>query len=110
MNAVFVTMMFGPAIPILFPIACVYFCVMFTVESIMLKYYYMEIPAYDNQLNDQALKTMLLAPFMLYSFGYWFLSNKQLLCNDHLIPKISTVHVYDSQHNFWSGIYPRGDA
>lgn len=110
LNSVFVTMMFGPAIPILFPIACIYFCVMYGVEKLMLKEYYDEIPAYDNKLNDQALKTMLLAPFMLYSFGYWFLSNKQLLSNDHLIPKISTANVYDSQHNFWSSLFPKGEA
>jgi hypothetical protein len=108
LSSVFVTMMFGPAIPILFPIACAYFIVLLTMEGYMLRYYYKEIPAYDNKLNDQALKTLLFAPFVLYSFGYWFLSNKQLLGTDHLVPKISMSAVYDCQHSLWAGIYPHG--
>ena len=45
----------------------------------MLYYLYKKPPDYDEKLNDSILTNMTRAPLLLYAFGYWMLSNKQLL-------------------------------
>lgn len=40
LNTVFVTFMFGPALPILFPIALFTFSNLFVMERILVAYYY----------------------------------------------------------------------
>lgn len=79
LNIVFVTMMFGVAMPILYPIACLSLWTLYMVEKYCLYYTYKQPPKYDEQLNADVLNIMSVAPFINIAFGYWFLSNKQLL-------------------------------
>lgn len=79
MNVAFLALMFGTGIPELFPIAAASFIVIYSVENFMLYYVYKKPPAYDEKLNDSVLANMAKAPLLLFSFGYWMLSNKQLL-------------------------------
>lgn len=37
---------------------------------------------YDDKLNNRVLRTMTYAPLLFFAFGYWMLSNHQLLGND----------------------------
>ena len=79
MNVAFLALMFGPGIPELFAIAAASFIVLYCVENYMLYYVYTKPPAYDEKLNDSVLANMAKAPLFLFAFGYWMLSNKQLL-------------------------------
>jgi len=79
MNVAFLALMFGPGIPELFPIAAASFIVLYCVENYMLYYVYRKPPAYDERLNDSVLANLSKAPLLLFAFGYWMLSNKQLL-------------------------------
>ena len=74
-------MMFGPGCPQLFPVAAISFLVLYSVENFMLYYVYKKPPDYDERLNDSILKNLTKAPLFLFAFGYWMLSNKQLLQN-----------------------------
>lgn len=47
MNTTFVTMMYGTALPILFPISLIAFCVLYTLERCLVFYYYKQPPAFD---------------------------------------------------------------
>jgi len=47
-----------------------------------------------------------MAPLFLLSFGYWTLSSKQLISNDHLIPKYRKSVPYDSAHYLYQMIDP----
>ena len=51
MNIVFVTMMFGIAIPVLFPIAAFAIGILYLVEKTMLFYAYKLPPMYDERLS-----------------------------------------------------------
>merc|ERR1719183_3333671 len=51
MNIVFITMMFGTGLPILFPLAFFALLVLYMVENYMLYYGYKQPPAYDGYLN-----------------------------------------------------------
>lgn len=81
MNIVFVTMMYGMGIPVLFPIAAASLFVLYFIEKFMLYYVYREPPMYDEKLNTNALNILTWAPILFLSFGYWMLSSKQLLGN-----------------------------
>jgi hypothetical protein len=73
LNTVFVTFMFGTALPILFPIAVFTFFNMYVCERVLLVYYYPKPPVYDEELNDLALKITKWAPIFLIFFGFWTL-------------------------------------
>jgi hypothetical protein len=76
MNIVFITMMFGPGLPLLFPIAAAALAVLFCLEKFMLYYIYKQPPAYDEKLNNSVLANLQLAPLFLLGFGYWMLTNE----------------------------------
>jgi hypothetical protein len=81
LNIVFVTMMYGMGIPVLFPIAALSLFVLYCMEKLMLYFVYREPPMYDEKLNTNALNILTYAPLLFLSFGYWMLSSKQLLGN-----------------------------
>jgi hypothetical protein len=82
LNIAFVTMMYGMGLPILFPIAAFSFFTLYCMEKLLLHYVYREPPMYDEKLNKNALSILTYAPILFLAFGYWMLSNKQLLGND----------------------------
>ena len=47
LNAIYVTMMYGPAIPILFPITLCKLIIFYIIERIMCAYFYRKPPMYD---------------------------------------------------------------
>lgn len=101
MNIVFITMMFGVGLPILFPLASVSLMFMYFLEKYEIYYVFQQPPAYDEKLNDSVLSNLDKAPVFLLSFGYWFLTNLQLLSNDFLEPIMTQTDAFQS-HHVWS--------
>lgn len=106
LNITFITMMFGAGMPYLFPIAAFSFLCLYIVENYMLYYVYKEPPAYDDKLNNEVLRKLSLGPLFLVAFGYWMLSNKQLLNNndDLLIVKETTNSPFVAGH-YWAEVF-----
>jgi hypothetical protein len=74
-------MMYGVGLPILFPVAAFSFLTLYFVEKTMVYYSYRQPPAYDEKLNENVLRILTYAPLPFLAFGYWMLSNIQLLSN-----------------------------
>jgi hypothetical protein len=74
--------MYGCGIPMLFPVAALQIFVLYIVEKMMIYYSYRQPPMYDNKLNDRVLRILTYAPLFFLSFGYWMLSNNQLIANN----------------------------
>jgi len=74
-----VTMIYGTAIPILFPIAFASYWIYYVMDLISIVYYAKKPPAYDNFLNKQFIKMMKWGPIVLLAFGFWQLTNFNLL-------------------------------
>jgi hypothetical protein len=55
LNVTFITMTFGAAMPMLFPVAAVTLFVLYFLESFMLFFTYKRPPIYDVQLNNHVL-------------------------------------------------------
>ena len=81
LNTVWVTFMFGLALPMLFPIAAFTFFNNYVVERLLLTYYYKKPPMYDEKLNNTALAWAKYAPILMMAFGYWIMGNKQIFQN-----------------------------
>jgi len=108
LNICFVTMMYGFGMPILFPIACCAFIVMCFVEKTMLFYSYRLPPMYDERLSKTVLKMLAWAPAFGLLFGYWMISNRQLLSNDNLTPVPTALSIPDVNHSYLSVFTPTG--
>lgn len=85
LNTVFVTFMYGLALPELFPIAAFTFLNLYIVEKILITYYHPKPPMYDDKLNNAAIRLLRWAPIFMMFFGYWCLGNKQIF-NDKVNP------------------------
>lgn len=75
LNIVFVTFIYGLALPILFPIAFFSMVNIYVAERIQLAYYFKQPPLYDDRLSKRALTQLQFAPAFMMTLGYWFLSN-----------------------------------
>lgn len=102
LTIVYITMMYGFGMPVLFPIAMLSFLVLYFVEKLMLFYGYVMPPMYDERLSNDVLNKLQFAPLLYLIFGYWMASNQQLLSNDHLTPVDSSLSTYISGHSFLS--------
>ena len=103
---VFIALIFGVGMPLLYIFACLQLWTIYILEKGMLYYSYKKPSSYDEVLNNAVLKILQIAPMLQLSFGYWFLSNKQLLTNDNLVPKIEVTQPYDSRHYISDAMNP----
>ncbi len=58
MTITFITFIYGFGMPILFPIACVSFLVLYMVEKLLLFYGYRLPPMYDERLSQDVLNKL----------------------------------------------------
>lgn len=96
----YISMIYGAGMPILFPIAAISLFVLFVVEKYCIYYVYKAPPAYDEKLNNKALKVLSFAPLFCLGFGFWILTNMQLIHNDEMTAKEHTDQAYKSNH-YW---------
>ena len=99
---VFVTFMYGFGMPILFPIAAFSFMVLYLCERSMLFFAYRLPPMYDHRLSESVLNKLNFAPCLFLFFGYWMVSNQQLLSNANLSPVATASSIPKSNHLFQS--------
>lgn len=76
MNICFVTMLYGPGIPILFPIGLCALSVLYLVERYSVAKYYRMPPNFSDQLNRSCLDAILFSPFLYACLGFWMYSNR----------------------------------
>jgi len=93
-----VTMMYGIALPIMFPIAAFTFFNYYVVDRFLIAYYYQRPPIYDDKLNKAALETMKFAPLLMMFFGWWCLGNEQVF-NASVKPLINSGVPLTTEHS-----------
>jgi len=108
MTTCFITFIYGFGMPILFPIACASFIVLYVVEKMLLFYGYRLPPMYDERLSQDVLNKLQFAPLLYLAFGYWMASNQQLISNDHLSKMTNTRDVNYTDHSYGSLIQASG--
>jgi hypothetical protein len=68
-------MLYGTALPILFPIALFSFSVLYVVEKCQVFYFYKQPPTFDEKMTMNTLRMLLWAPIIYMAMSYWYLSN-----------------------------------
>ena len=76
-----VTFLFGPGIPILFPIALIGMINLYTTNQIMLAYVCKRPPTYDESMTITTIRLLKLAPLLYAMMGAWLFSNQQTFYN-----------------------------
>lgn len=82
LNIVYITMMYGMGMPILFVLAAFNFFNQWVCERIIVAYHMKLPPALDDKLTINCINMLKLAPIMLLFNGYWMISNRQIYENN----------------------------
>lgn len=98
----YIAMIYGTGMPVLFVIAAQSLFTLFIVEKYAIYYIYKAPPAYDEKLNNKALKMLGIAPMFLLAFGFWILTNNQLIHNHHLKLREDTDDPFQAGHVWYS--------
>lgn len=98
LNITFITMFYGFGLPLLFPIACVSFLVIYLTEMLLLFYSFKMPPSYNDTLSRKVLRILMWAPVFYLAFGYWMASSMQLMSNEYLTPIETRNGVIPSMH------------
>ena len=101
LNIVFITFMFGAGMPILFPIACFSFAVLYVMERLQLAYSYQKPPMFDDSLNEAAINILITAPILYCTVGFWMFNNLQIFWNDVVFNQSFNEHMHTG-HTFTS--------
>lgn len=80
-NITFVVMMYGLGIPILFGVAALSFFILYSLERLVVAYFYKIPPTFGDEMTKNAVGVMKFASIFHLFFGYWMLSNKQIFSN-----------------------------
>lgn len=75
LNIVYITMMYGIGMPILFPIAAFNYLNQYVCERIIVAFCMKQPPALDDKLTNNALNMLKYAPLLMLFNGYWMISN-----------------------------------
>ena len=71
MCLIYITMMYGVGLPILFPIAFLSFVITYFMDIIMIFYCYRIPPNYDSSLHLHQVYQMEWAVVIFLTFGFW---------------------------------------
>ncbi len=81
LNVTFVTLMYGIGQPILFPIAFFSYFILYSIERVLIAYFYQLPPTFDEKMTKNALSILRWASVFYLFFGYWQLSNLSIFHN-----------------------------
>mgnify|MGYP001626742811 CR=1 FL=1 len=70
-----VTFLFAPGMPILFPIALIGLLLLYTTNQYMLAKQCKKPPVYDETMTKTTLKVLKIAPYLYAMMGAWLYSN-----------------------------------
>jgi len=75
MNTVFMCFLFGPVMPLVFPVGLLALITLYSVERLMIFYSYQRPPMVDNAIIRNSLLLFRLCPLLYYIVGMWAFSS-----------------------------------
>ena len=98
-NITYLTFLFGPGMPLLFPIALLGIIFNYVSERIRMAYSYQKPPMYDSSLSQHTLRALLIAPVFYALMAAWLFSNQQVFRNS--VPVSNDGHLWPlNDHKF----------
>jgi hypothetical protein len=71
LNITFMTLMYGTALPLLYPIALLAFLFLYIQDHVYLVYLSGATPNYDKAVNARFLTILKCAPAFMLGIGFW---------------------------------------
>jgi len=78
---VFITLIFGPALPVLYIISLISIGSAYFIDRLALTYFYRLPPKYSDKLTLLNLKIMSFAPIISLIYTFWLYDNQQMFGN-----------------------------
>ena len=94
-------MIFGIAIPMMFPITLIALINLYLFDKATLIYFNRAPPKYDDKLSNRAYSILIGAPFAGLLFNYWVLGNPSIFGNPHLFMQYC-FEIYNPQHHYFN--------
>jgi hypothetical protein len=79
---IFINMAFGVGLPILFPLTLMALVSLYVFERLFQVYWYQKSVMIIDFLNKNAIRSLKWAVHLYTTFGYWYITNKQIFYND----------------------------
>ena len=76
MNAIMVSLMYGVALPILFPLTLVQIALIYILDKILIVFYMKKPDKNDGSLNKSAVFYLKFGAILYACIGYWILTNR----------------------------------
>ena len=76
LNVVYQTMLFGPGLPVLFPVALGSIFVLYVTEKLAVAYSYQKPPMYDSTVNRTTIRLLKISPVCYVVSAAWAYSNQ----------------------------------
>ena len=76
LNIMYITMMYGLGMPVLFPLAAFNYFNQYLCERIIVSYCCKQPPALDDKLTKNCIEKLKWSPILFLFNGYWMLSNR----------------------------------
>ena len=76
MNVIFVTIMFGAGVPLLYPCALLCMIIKYCDERLCLAYYYKQPPNYTDLLSNDSLSILRWSVVVNLLFSFWMFTNQ----------------------------------
>ena len=102
-NLMWITFMFGPGLPILYPTWLFGLIILWVIERLCMAYYYKQPPMYDDLLSNNAINLLRYSILLQMAFGYWMFSNKQMF-NNEVFTVSEANSPMRSEHSIWDPI------
>lgn len=103
-NLAWVTFMFGPGIPILYPTFLLALVIQWVVERLCMAYYYKQPPLYDEKLSNNTVNLLYFSVLLQMLFGFWMFTNNQMFANE-VYPMVEAYSPVRSGHSIWEPIH-----
>ena len=92
-----ITFLFAPGLPILFPIGLFGMVVLYVTNRLCLAYFNRQPPVYDLKMNETTISMLKFSPVLYMIVGAWVYSNQQTFYNK-VAPNVQNEVFMPAQH------------
>ena len=85
MCMIFMSLMFGLSLPIMFPCTLIFIIVLYCFNKILVVYWFVKPPQFDDTLAKIFISWIKYGALLFCGFSYWLLTNRQMFDN-HVLP------------------------
>ena len=71
-----ICLLYGPGIPMLFPLGLLNLCIIFVIERFALAKFYKMPPKYSEEITNSTIRTLIWIPLLYFMCGFWMFSNR----------------------------------